>query len=111
MIKTPRVHFDANLWQLPKAAMSGQGAALNFGVQRWQPASLQHRQDGRIHSLSGLTMGTNWSLRLVNTEFEPMEPVQALVQQVLDAVIAQMSNWEADSVITRFNRSNAGQVH
>ena len=30
-------------------------------------------------------MGTNWSLRLVNTEFEPMEPVQALVQQVLDA--------------------------
>ena len=111
MIKTPRVHFDASLWQLPKAAGQGASAAPNFGVQHWKPASLQHQQDGRIHRLSGQTMGTNWSLRLVNSEFQPMEPVQALVQQVLDAVIAQMSNWETDSVITRFNRSNPGQVH
>ena len=110
MIKTPSVRFGASLWQLPKAAGQGASAALNFGVQHWKPASLQHQQDGRIHRLSGQTMGTNWSLRLVNSEFQPMEPVQALVQQVLDAVIAQMSNWEEDSVITQFNRSNAAHV-
>jgi thiamine biosynthesis lipoprotein len=35
--------------------------------------------------------------------------VQALLEQVFDDVIAQMSNWEADSLITRFNRSRPGQ--
>ena len=55
-------------------------------------------------------MGTTWSLRLANPDYQPMEPVQALVQQVLDAVIAQMSNWEADSAISQFNTSKPGQT-
>ena len=116
MTTTPRVRFDAGLWKLlsqaaPQARpMAHQPApAVNFGVQGWKPANLQHQQDGRIHSLSGQTMGTHWSLRLANPDYQPMEPVQALLQQVFDAVIAQMSNWEADSVISRFNRSKPGQ--
>jgi thiamine biosynthesis lipoprotein len=83
--------------------------APDFGVQRWRPASLQHQQDGRIHRLSGQTMGTHWSLRLANPDYLPTEPVQALLEQVFADVIAQMSNWEADSLITRFNRSGPGQ--
>jgi thiamine biosynthesis lipoprotein len=80
-------------------------------VQRWRPASLQHQQDGRIHRLSGQTMGTHWSLRLANPDYLPTEPVQALLEQVFEDVIAQMSNWEADSLITRFNRSRPGETH
>lgn len=71
---------------------------------------MQHQQDGRIHRLAGRTMGTTWSLRLVNVDYQPIEAVQALVQQVLDLVITQMSNWEADSLITRFNQSKPGQA-
>lgn len=111
----PRVRFDASLWQLPSSAAQGQAHARmpapDFGVQRWRPASLQHQQDGRIHRLSGQTMGTHWSLRLLNPDYLPTEPVQALLEQVFDDVIAQMSNWEADSLITGFNRSRPGQTH
>ena len=71
---------------------------------------MQSQSDGRIHRLSGNTMGTTWSLRLTNPDYQPMGPVLALVQQVLDAVIAQMSNWESDSVIGQFNVSKPGQT-
>jgi thiamine biosynthesis lipoprotein len=89
---------------------AAQGAAVNFSNAHWQPARMQSQGDGRIHGLSGTTMGTTWSLRLVNPDYQPMEPVQALIQQVLNAVIAQMSNWEADSVISQFNASKPGQT-
>ncbi|WP_409411493.1 FAD:protein FMN transferase [Comamonas sp.] len=68
-------------------------------------------QDGSLHSLQGATMGTTWSLRLANPDYAPLAPVQALVQQTLDAVIAQMSNWEADSCVSRFNAADAGSWH
>ena len=111
---TPRVRFDASLWQLARSAASdgaAPSAAVNFSSAHWQPARMQQQSDGRIHRLNGTTMGTTWSLRLVNPDYQPMQPVQALVQQVLDAVIAQMSNWEADSVIGRFNASKPGQAY
>ncbi|MEX8194743.1 FAD:protein FMN transferase [Comamonas guangdongensis] len=109
MTSTPRVRFSASLRQLPLSAAPGHAVPANFGIRHWKPAALQQRQDGRIHRLSGRTMGTSWSLSLANPEYLSAEPAQALVQQVLDEVIAQMSNWEADSLITRFNRSEAGQ--
>ena len=37
-----------------------------------------------VDSLSGQTMGTHWSLRLVNPDYLPMAPVQALLQQVFE---------------------------
>ncbi|MEB5964432.1 MULTISPECIES: FAD:protein FMN transferase [Comamonas] len=115
MTTSVRVRFDASLRQLPSPEGRSQThertPAPDFGVQRWRPASLQHQQDGRIHRLSGQTMGTHWSLRLVNPDYRPMEPVQALLQQVFEDVIAQMSNWETDSLITRFNRSRPGEMH
>jgi thiamine biosynthesis lipoprotein len=115
MTTSVRVRFDASLWQLPSSEGQSQvherTPAPDFGVQRWRPASLQHQQDGRIHRLSGQTMGTHWSLRLVNPDYLPMAPVQALLQQVFEDVVAQMSNWETDSLITRFNRSRPGEMH
>lgn len=105
MSQTPRVSYAAGIWKLPRAAT---GAAANFSVGGWGRAAMQLQQDGRIHRLAGHTMGTGWSLRLPNPGYLPLQPVQALVQSVFDEVIAQMSNWEPDSLITRFNQAAAG---
>jgi thiamine biosynthesis lipoprotein len=56
-------------------------------------------------------MGTTWSLRLVNPDYAPLAPVHALVQSILDEVIAQMSNWEADSRLSRFSAAVPGSWH
>lgn len=53
----------------------------------------------------GPTMGTNWSARTV----DPPADVDGIITAVLARVIAQMSNWEADSTVSRFNRLPAGQ--
>ena len=50
-------------------------------------------------------MGTSWSARLV----DPPENSLAAIEATLARVIDQMSNWEAGSVISRFNRLPPGQ--
>ena len=52
-------------------------------------------------------MGTDWSLRAVLPPPGAAEGVQA----ALDLVVAQMSQWEAASDLTRFNRGAAGVWH
>jgi thiamine biosynthesis lipoprotein len=60
----------------------------------------------RIVALAGATMGTSWSARIVSAH--PPARLRAAIQRVLDNVIAQMSNWEAGSDISRFNRAPPG---
>lgn len=86
-------------------------AGRSFAPAAWRAPALHARQDGSLHSLGGATMGTTWSLRLANPGYAPLAPVQALVQDTLDAVIAQMSNWEAGSCLSRFNAAAAGSWH
>lgn len=50
-------------------------------------------------------MGTGWSLVAVS----PPADAAATVQAALDRVVAQMSQWETDSDISRFNRSSPGR--
>lgn len=50
-------------------------------------------------------MGTSWSLQAVS----PPAEAQACVEAALDRVVAQMSQWEADSDLSRFNRAPAGE--
>ena len=50
-------------------------------------------------------MGTTWSAHIV----DPPADCQTHVEAVLAAVIGEMSNWEAGSDISRFNRSPIGQ--
>ncbi|MDR2324227.1 MAG: FAD:protein FMN transferase [Acidovorax sp.] len=107
---TPRVSYASSLWKLPQAAPL-HGGAGDFSQPGWGRVQLQHAQDARSQRLAGSTMGTTWSLRLANPDFLPLEPVQAQLQQVLDEVIAQMSNWEADSFISRYNAAPAGSLH
>lgn len=53
-------------------------------------------------------MGTTWSLRFDNPSMLALEAVREAVQRVLDRVIAQMSTWEPESVLSRFNRAAPG---
>jgi thiamine biosynthesis lipoprotein len=63
---------------------------------------------GHVHALAGRTMGTTWSVRFVGPRALKLEPVTQAIQRELDEVVAQMSPWEPDSNISRFNRAPAG---
>ncbi|MDM0105882.1 FAD:protein FMN transferase [Variovorax sp. J22R24] len=56
-------------------------------------------------------MGTTWSLRVDNPRMIGLDEVRDSVQGALDRVVAQMSTWEPESDISRFNRSEAGTRH
>ncbi|MEE7548224.1 FAD:protein FMN transferase, partial [Xanthomonas sp. Kuri4-1] len=61
-----------------------------------------------LATLGGPTMGTTWSVRLVLPHDRDPHPLHAGIQRQLDAVVAQMSTWEPDSDISRYNRAPAG---
>jgi len=63
---------------------------------------------GTIHDLAGLTMGTSWSVRLVVNRPIDLPRLRLGVQQELDTIVAQMSHWQPDSDLGRFNRAEAG---
>jgi FAD:protein FMN transferase len=54
--------------------------------------------------LVGETMGTRWSLKAVS----PPPAIAPVVQAALDRVVAQMSQWEAGSDLSRLNRAPPG---
>jgi thiamine biosynthesis lipoprotein len=63
-----------------------------------------------IASLGGHTMGTTWQVKLVVARTRDLHPLHAGIQARLDAIVAQMSTWEAGSDISRFNRAEAGSM-
>ncbi|MCW4453461.1 FAD:protein FMN transferase [Flavobacterium sp. MXW15] len=64
-----------------------------------------------IATLGGHTMGTRWSVKLATRRARDLHPLHAGIQAQLDRVVAQMSNWEPDSDISRYNRGDAGSWH
>jgi len=64
--------------------------------------------DQPLHVLQGQTMGTNWSLRFHAPAGLPQASIERAVRAVLDEVIREMSQWEHDSLLSRFNRSPTG---
>ncbi|MCL1532186.1 FAD:protein FMN transferase [Xanthomonas nasturtii] len=64
--------------------------------------------DHDIATLGGRSMGTTWSVKLVAPRGRDLHPLHAGIQAALDRVVAQMSTWEADSDISRYNRAPAG---
>ncbi|MBW8756872.1 MAG: FAD:protein FMN transferase [Burkholderiales bacterium] len=56
-------------------------------------------------------MGTTWRVHLVAAPALRREPVRLAIQSALDEVVAQMSSWEPDSDLGRFNRAAAGSWH
>ena len=69
------------------------------------PAAFAARDPGAdIHAFSGEAMGTGWSLRAVAAPPDS----GARVAAALARVVAQMSQWEPDSDLSRFNRAPPG---
>ncbi|MFC7298163.1 FAD:protein FMN transferase [Herminiimonas aquatilis] len=66
---------------------------------------------GVVHTLQGETMGTTWSVKLVADAARRLSTLHELIQAQLDHVVAQMSTWEPDSDLSRFNQSLAGTWH
>lgn len=64
-----------------------------------------------IATLGGETMGTTWSVKLVAAPRADLHVLHYAIQSELDRIVAQMSTWEADSDISRFNQSAAGSWH
>lgn len=64
-----------------------------------------------LHTLHGETMGTSWCVKLVASPRADLHALHAGIQQQLDVVVAQMSSWEADSDLSRFNRATAETWH
>lgn len=62
-----------------------------------------------IAGLGGETMGTSWSVRFVRAPDVDPSDLLTRITGLLDRVIAEMSHWEADSCLSRFNRAAAGQ--
>jgi FAD:protein FMN transferase len=74
---------------------------------------------GRVAHFGGATMGTTWSVQCVipadrcsanavDGSRALDDAIDATIRAVLDSVIAEMSNWQDDSDIGRFNRASAG---
>lgn len=63
-----------------------------------------------LHELRGVSMGTRWSVKLIAAA-AALPALEHGIQARLDEVVAQMSTWETDSHISRYNRASAGSVH
>ena len=67
-----------------------------------------------IRELHGLTMGTSWSVRLLDVAMPGRAgsaDLQQGLQQQLDLGVAQMSHWSDESDLGRFNRAEPGSWH
>ncbi|NHZ40925.1 FAD:protein FMN transferase [Massilia aquatica] len=63
-----------------------------------------------LHRLGGSTMGTSWSAHVMAPPGAAPTVLEGLQRQ-LDLVVAQMSHWERDSNLSRFNSAPAGNWH
>lgn len=61
------------------------------------------------HALNGATMGTRWSALFFRPSGFDAAPLQAALQDAVDEVDRQMSNWKPDSDLMRINRAAVGQ--
>lgn len=62
-------------------------------------------------ALGGQTMGTTWTAKLLLPGTVALVAVRAAIDAALARVIAQMSQWEGGSDLSRYNRAAAGTWH
>ncbi len=68
-------------------------------------------RDRIVQSLEGETMGTTWSVKLAVPPVLSLAEIRRDIERELGAIVAEMSPWEPDSHISRFNRSPADSWH
>jgi len=64
---------------------------------------------GAIHTLGGPTMGTAWSARIAGVDALRLPELRIMIETELDWVVREMSTWDADSDLSRYNRAAAGE--
>lgn len=64
------------------------------------------------HTLTGATMGTTWSVKVVGLPpGVPPEQLHSDIGLLLESVNHQMSTWDEDSLISRYNAAEADSWH
>ena len=66
---------------------------------------------GQVHTVSGETMGTTWSVRFVGPPGADTAACTGRIAARLRALVAALSHWDAESELSRFNRAAAGSWH
>lgn len=61
-----------------------------------------------LRRAAGTSMGTDWSVRLMLPEGVDGEALARALQRELDEIVSQMSHWEPDSLLARYNRLEPG---
>lgn len=64
--------------------------------------------DACLLSLQGLSMGSSWSVKLFAEPAMQEAALQRAIEQELARVVEQMSTWEPDSDLSRYNAAPAG---
>ncbi|MGY1459759.1 MULTISPECIES: FAD:protein FMN transferase [unclassified Luteimonas] len=72
------------------------------------PGATDARPAHAVHALGGATMGTLWHASVSAPPGTDLHALHDGIQACLDRVVAQMSTWERDSDISRYNRAPAG---
>jgi thiamine biosynthesis lipoprotein len=67
-------------------------------------------EGGVLTHAAGSTMGTSWSARLLLPS-GVRSNLGAQMQLELDGIVAEMSHWDDDSILARYNRAPAGSWH
>lgn len=68
-------------------------------------------RDGQVLRLAGETMGTCWSVQWVARAPGMLDALRCGIDTVLADLVAQLSHWQADSALCRYNRAPAGSRH
>lgn len=63
-----------------------------------------------VITLDGETMGTTWRVKIASPPGFVSGDLHAAITARLAAIVAQMSHWQADSTLGRFNRAAAGEA-
>jgi len=98
-----RIRYATPLMPAPAGVLPRASFAAPYAAAR-----LRAHDAASLHHLAGQTMGTTWSVHLHNPRFLPLAATRAAIEAVLAQTIAQMSHWEEESSISRFNRAAAG---
>jgi thiamine biosynthesis lipoprotein len=65
----------------------------------------------RLRRAAGASMGTDWSVRMMLPPAVDGQLLARALQCELDEIVDQMSHWEPDSLLSRYNRAAAGSWH
>lgn len=60
-----------------------------------------------LQTLGGDTMGTTWSVAFIGPEPLRLELLRSAIEALFAEIIQEMSHWERDSLISRFNEAQA----